>query len=219
MLSIICFCLFLGNIEKIAKINSIIIPFLIIFILFVGVKNLLNININQIGLNTTIDKSFFGLIQACIYASYNLILLIPVLINLRKFINNRKQICLISVLTGIIINIISILIFLLLINVDDDFSKIEMPIIYVVKNKFGKISMVYGFIILTAIFTTAVSAGISFLNNICKNKKSFPHIAFIMCIISVIISNIGFSNLVKILFPMFGYLGVVQIFFITRTKK
>ena len=235
ILSLSCFFLFLGNIEKIVKINSIIIPILIVFILFVGVKNLSNVDISLIEINTQINSSFYWIIQSILYASYNLILLIPVLINLKKLIKNQRQIAIISIFTWIIITLISILIFLLLINVNISFSNLEMPIVYVIKNNFNKLSCIYGVIILIAIFTTAISAGFSFLNNICISsladiskskkqnssltdikKKRFPQIALILCISSIIISNFGFSNLVKIIFPMFGYLGIIQICFIAK---
>jgi uncharacterized membrane protein YkvI len=93
-----------------------------------------------------------------------------------------------------------------------------MPIVYVVKNKFTQFKIIYGITILIAIFTTAISTGISFLNNICQNNKNFPQIAAILCITSLIISPIGFSNLVKILFPVFGFLGLIQIYFIVKSK-
>lgn len=32
-----------------------------------------------------------------------------------------------------------------------------------------------------------------------------------MCITSIIISQFGFSNLINYLYPIFGYLGIVQI--------
>ena len=51
----------------------------------------------------------------------------------------------------------------------------------------------------------------SFLQNTCNNKKSYQQIAVIMCIISVLVSKIGFSNLVNMLYPLFGYLGIIQI--------
>ena len=219
ILAILCYIVFLGNIEKIAKINSIIIPGLILFILFVGIKNLFKVSMEKIGINTEINTNFVWIWHAVLYASYNLILLIPVLINLKKFIKSKKQIKVVSITTGVLICVISILIFLLLINVDVNFKKLEMPIVYVIKNNFNKMNYIYGMIILIAIFTTAISVGISFLNNIAKSKKSFPHIAAIMCISSVAISNIGFSNLVRVLFPMFGYLGLVQIYFISRNKN
>ena len=67
--------------------------------------------------------------------------------------------------------------------------------------------------------STAISIGKSFLNDICLNKKSYPQKACILCISSVIISNFGFSNLVKFLFPIFGYLGIFQLLLIIKFKK
>ena len=219
ILASICYFVFLGNIEKIAKINSVVIPILILIVTIVGVKNLLEIDIAQIGYNTKVNTSLFWVIQSIVYSSYNSLLLIPVLISIRKFVKNNKQILFISIITGIIISIISSLIFFLLINVKIDFKNLEMPIVYVIANKFNKISRIYVATILIAIFTTAISIGISFLNNICKNNRNFPQIAIIMCITSIVICNIGFSNLVKTLFPMFGYLGLIQIYFIIKYYK
>ena len=53
---------------------------------------------------------------------------------------------------------------------------------------------IYGVIILGSIFTTAISLGVSFLQNTAKNKKGYTQISIIMCITSVIISKFGFSN-------------------------
>ena len=110
----------------------------------------------------------------------------------------------------------TILIFLLLTNIDN-FNKINMPAVYVIKTKFKEFRLIYGIIILTAIFTTAISIGISFLNNICK-KDQIPKKAFLLCLTSVIVSKIKFSALVNILFPLFGYLGLLQIYFILKNK-
>ena len=214
LLATICFVVFLGNIKNIIKINSIIIPILIIFILLVGIYNLKYININQIGENIAVRSGLLWIVQAILYASYNLILVIPVLINLRPYLKNKKQLIIISLLTSILISIISILIFLLLINVNTNFSNLDMPVVYVIKNKFPEISKIYGVIILIAIFTTAISIGTGFLNNVSTCKREYISIAFLMCIISIIIANIGFSNLVKVLFPMFGYMGILQILLI-----
>ena len=214
LLATICFVVFLGNIKNIIKINSIIIPILIIFILLVGIYNLKYININQIGENIAVRSGLLWIVQAILYASYNLILVIPVLINLRPYLKNKKQLIIISLLTSILISIISILIFLLLINVNTNFSNLDMPVVYVIKNKFPEISKIYGVIILIAIFTTAISIGTGFLNNVSTCKREYISIAFWMCLISIIVANIGFSNLVKVLFPMFGYMGILQILLI-----
>lgn len=216
LLAIICFFLFLGDMKEITKINSIVIPILIVFILYVGVKNLQVISVEQIGKNILIKEGFFWIFQSILYVSYNLILLIPVLINLKDFIKSEKQILSISVASSIIISIISICVFLLLINVDVKFSTLDMPVVYVIKKIFPKVSNLYGLIILIAIFTTAISVGSSLLNNIDTDKNKATKYAFFMCIISVIVSNLGFSNLVKFLFPALGYIGLLQILLIMK---
>ena len=216
ILAIISYFIFLKNIEGITKINSIIIPSLILMVIIIGIQNILGLDIKKIGTNVTITQKSFWIIQAILYASYNLILVIPVLINLKKFLKNKNQIKSITIGEGIAMCLMSMLIFLLLVNVDTNFSNLEMPIIYVIENKFSVFKFVYGIIILTAIFTTAISVGIAFLNNVCPKENSFPQIAAILCITSILVSPIGFSNLVNSLFPIFGYLGIVEIYFILR---
>lgn len=158
-------------------------------------------------------------VSAILYSSYNSILLIPVLLTLKNYIKDKKQISKIAMISTIILILLSIIVFLLLVRVDVDISKLEMPAVYVVSNMFKIAKYIYGFIILGSIFTTAISLGTSFLQNVSKNKKSYTQIAIIMCITSVIISKIGFSNLVSSLYPIFGYLGLLQILKLVATKK
>ena len=69
----------------------------------------------------------------------------------------------------------------------------------------------YTFIILISIFTTAISIGTGFLQNLNIKEKSYTQFVLFMCITSLIISNFGFSNLVKNGYPIFGYIGIIQI--------
>lgn len=93
-------------------------------------------------------------------------------------------------------------------------KNIELPIVYIANTlgTFGK--YVYGIVILIAIFTTAVSAGYGFLINVSKSKKTYLKLATIICLTSILISQLSFSNLVNILYPIFGYLGIIQIIFL-----
>ena len=114
--------------------------------------------------------------------------------------------------------VLSVIVFLILVKVDVDITKLEMPAVYVISNMIKGVSLAYGFIILGSIFTTSISLGTSFLQNVTKNKKSYTQIAVIMCITSILISKIGFSNLVNLLYPIFGYLGLLQILKISIEK-
>lgn len=217
ILSLICFCIFLTDIKGVAKVNFIIVPILILFILTIGIFNFFTLDFNMVGANLNFENLHnLWIIKSIIYCSYNMLLLIPILVNIKDYIKSIKQIKYISIFSGLVIFILSIVIFLLLVRVDIDFELLQMPVIYIISKDFSVLKYLYGFVILSAIFTTAISVGISFLNNIVNTNKYFSKIAAIMCIISVIISNFGFSNLVNLSYPIFGILGLVQIYFIIK---
>lgn len=211
ILAIITFIVFMTSIKGVVKVNELIVPILIGFIFIIGIISIKNIHILNLE-NYVIRTNYTNFaLSAVLYSSYNSILLIPVLITLNNYVKNKKQIFYISFISAIVTILLSVIIFLLLVRVDVDISKLEMPVVYVVSNMFKILRYIYGVIILGSIFTTAISLGVSFLQNTAKNKKGYTQISIIMCITSVIISKFGFSNLVSLLYPIFGYLGLIQI--------
>ena len=214
LFSFLCAIVFFLDIKGILKISNIVVPVLIIFIIFIGIKNILNIQ--DIKLIRTKNN---WIMSSILYTSYNLILLIPVLISLRKQISKELNIKYIAFFSSIIINILAILIFMLMAEWNlIDLEKQEMPAIYIVRNKFFEFRNMYAFIILASIFTTAISVGIGFLQNISKNKKSYTKYVIIMCITSLFITKIGFSKVMNFIYPVFGYFGIMQIVLILTRK-
>lgn len=211
VLALLCAIVFFTNVEGVLKVSEYIVPILILFIIIIGGMNLVSIDVNK-----TIPIMKKGwLLSAVTYCSYNIILLIPVLITVREKISKESNIKYIAIIVGILMIIMSIMTFMLLMKSDVEISTLEMPIVYVIRTFFTKFKPIYAFIILTSIFTTAISIGISFLQNIVKNKKSYPQFVVFMCITSLIISNFGFSKLVNFVYPLFGYIGIVQIITLT----
>lgn len=207
VLNLLCVIVFFSNIKGVLKASNLIVPFLIFFIFFIGIKNIVQIR--------TID--FYQMknnwiLSMIIYNSYNFILLMPVLISLKKQITKEKNIKKVSILVTIIILILSINIFFLLLNANiKEIENQEMPIVYIISNYFNKYKKIYAFIVLSSIFTTAISVGIGFLQNISKNSNSYPQFVLFMCITSLLMSNIGFSKLLNFIYPVFGYIGILQI--------
>ncbi len=200
------------SIRGVVKANEILVPILIIFLVIIGLLNFKDINfLNLDNYLVRLNNSSF-LLNAILYGSYNSILLIPVLITLKDYLKSKRQILFISLISTIIVILLSIIVFLLLLKVDVDITKLEMPAVYVVSKMFSLFRILYGFIILGSIFTTSISLGASFLQNVSKDKKSYTQLALIMCITALVVSKIGFSNLINFLYPLFGYLGLLQIF-------
>lgn len=205
-LVILCYFTFNKNAEKIIQINTILIPIIIIIFIIFGINN-----INKIETQSIAEKqnNFLWIISAIIYTSYNSITLIGLTGIMNKHLKSRKNCIEVAILTSIIIMALGIIIYLLLINMD---KQVEIPMLYIA-NKFGGIyKYLYSITILIAIFTTAISEGYSFLENVSKNnKKIYTTVNTIMCTLAVPISLLGFANLVNIVYPIFGVIGMIQI--------
>lgn len=211
ILAIVCFITFMTNVNGVVKISSIIVPILIFFIVLIGV-----ININKVDMKSTVetlynDGSYQWLLNSILYCSYNSILLIPMLIPLKKYMTKNKENIVVSILSGVVILTLAMSIFWLLTRATIDVNKLEMPVLYVIGQHFAEFRNIYAFIILASIYTTAISLGISFLENVAKSKKSYTMIAIFICVTGFFVSGVGFSNLVTLIYPIFGYLGLIQI--------
>lgn len=217
-ISLLSFIIFMTSVKGVVKVNEVLTPILIIFVVTIGVINFLKLDLESAITSIVAVKNHGWFISSILYCSYNSILLIPVLITLSKLVKNKKQTKLISIISGLIILIISICIFFIITRVDVNIANLEMPVVYGISKFFVKLKKIYGFIILSSIFTTSIAIGISLLQNISKNKTSYTQIALIMCITSVPISKIGFSNLVTSIYPVFGVLGLYQILKIILKK-
>ena len=207
---LICYIVFEKSLQGMMKINSIIVPFLLFFIIFLGAKNIPYV-IQTKPLMQIQQESTNFLISSILYTSYNSIILIPVLVSLKTCITNKKQIKQISIITGITIIILSFCIYGLLLKNPSLVQKFELPLLEITKSFGTNYKYIYSFIIIASILTSAISAGYSFLKNVSKTQKSYKINLCLISIGAIIVSKIGFSKLVEILYPVFGLLGLLQI--------
>lgn len=205
----LCYIVFMSNIEGLIKVNTILVPILIIFIILLSVKNIdAYSNINEKMIKTSMAKCVYS---AIIYSSYNSITLIPIIVTLKKHIENKKQLIKISIICTILLIILAISVYGIILKVDININQVELPTVYVAGKSGSIYKYLYGLTIILAIFTSAISAGYSILENYVHKKKAYKNIAIAICISAIFVSNIGFSNLVNLLYPVFGMLGTVQI--------
>lgn len=171
--------------------------------------------------NTNIQNANFGwIISAILYASYNCILLMPVLIQLKGFLKDKRKIKKVAFYVSIIVTILMTIIYTLLINIDVEIKTLQMPAIYAIGKIHPTIKNIYGIIVLISIFTTAISLGMSFLNNIVLDTdiKNYNTVSLLMCISGVLFASFGFANLVNFLYPILGIVGFSQIVKIFSTN-
>ena len=199
------------DIKGILSINNILVPIIIILIIFLGLKNsqnLINSNLFQAPV-----KQYIPVFYSILYTSYNSIILIPVIISLKNYIQKKSDIMNISILSSLCIAILATCIFCILSKSQIDISGIDMPIIELVSDYGLIIKKIYGIVIIISIFTSAVSVGYSFIKNV-SNEKNYKKHLLLVIFSSIFVSNIGFTNLVNILYPLFGIIGIFQLIFI-----
>lgn len=212
--SILCFFILNKSTKGLFLLSSVLIPIVVIILLILGIKTF-NTNFGIM----PISQKGNPIISGILYASYNSITLVSVLIPIKQYISKNTDILKISFFCMLIILALSLIVFMMLLAINEDISKIELPTVYVANSLGAVYKYLYGFIILSAILTTQVSSAYGFLNNIAKNKKKYKMYNLIICIAAMFMPLFGFSNLVNYLYPMFGILGLIQLVGITFARK
>ena len=210
-----------NNINFIYIINSILMPVLILFIISLCSFNInfnnINTNLNLINNNSNL---FISIFMGLLYFSYNSLLLIPIIFDLKMYgkNNNLK----ISFIFSLIIFLITFLINLLLLSFYNFIYNLELPILYISNSSIKIFSYFYFFIILSAIFTTMISSGYSFIcnfNNKQNSNNKFKIKLIVFLLFSFIFCFFSFSNLINFFYPIFGLIGFIQIFLILINKS
>ncbi len=130
IISLITYFILSKDIKGIVLLNSILIPIIMLILGILGIKSLGITNIQM----QSIENTCMWLPKAILYASYNSITLVTMLIPMKKYIKNNKDIISLTILSSIIILGLSMIIILLLLNIKADISKIELPAVYASRN-------------------------------------------------------------------------------------
>lgn len=193
------------NINGIMKVSNYIVPVIIIGIMIIFSLNISSSSYNLKYLNESNDFT-----SGLIYAAYNLVIAIPIIINSSKKIENTKQIFAISIVSAITIFILVFAIYYVLNSNLTLVLDVDMPLLNISKNINTLLYFYYILIICFSIYSTAVSALYSSISKYENEKKKYSFYCIILCIASIIVSNIGFSTLVNYGFRFIGYFGIFQ---------
>ncbi|WP_317366417.1 hypothetical protein [uncultured Tyzzerella sp.] len=209
MASIIIFCIitFIALIfgkDAIININTILCPILILGGILIGIYVYFNAT-------PVFNNNIKPIISPFIYTSYNGITTISVLFAIRDIVKNKKIVIYSSILGGVFIFSIGIFMLLPLTKNYDYIYNSPLPLLKLIENK-SIIKNIYAFTVLSAIFTTAVSNGVA-LETTFKEKYNINGLSLkiILIVVGISFSLMGFSNIVNIVYPIFGAIGMFEI--------
>jgi len=162
---------------------------------------------------TALEKpvSYYWIIAALLYVAYNFSLAMVVLIEYQS-ITTRQQGISGAMLGGIILGLLLILNFWALANSIPQVFNYEIPMLFAA----GKISRTakYGYLLVLwlGILTTAIANTYGFTQRLAKySGTSFRIMLILTLTLALPLSGQSFSNLVGLVYPIFGIMGIIII--------
>lgn len=214
-----CYFTFLYDVKGVIAINVFLVPILFIgtivlgiYVVFFRTADVFHISVAQI-FNLVKDN---WLTSAIVYVSYNTITSVVVLASLSTLINNKKVAKWGGILGGGSLGVLGLCLGIATLIYYGKINNVEIPMLTIVMDHSKLIFNTYIIILICAMFTTAVANGYGFISRVTTRipikKKNLLNPIIIA--ISIIIAQMGFSNMVSKIYPIFGYLGIFQVILI-----
>lgn len=219
ILAIACYITFKFNIEGIIRISKYVIPFIILGIILLFFNSPISYSIDK-SADIPILK---GMTSGIIYASYNLVIAIPIIVVAKNLIRNKSERIISAVGICVILTVLISFIFLLNNTYIFSVASLDMPLLYIASQENTYIYLFYVLMICLAIYTTAISSGYTVISKYSNKKKLMNFLSIVICALGVVVSKINFSVLIEYCFTWIGYIGLIEIFLIilavNRKKK
>lgn len=210
LVTLLCFVILIFGIRAIVTLSQLVTPLLIIGIIVLSIVLLKTDSIATTYTNSIITYNWG--ISAVIYIAYNILITVIVLIDAGYLLTSRKITILSSIIGGIGLFSTSYLINLVLLKYYSLIIYEELPMLSLSKLYNQGVFFIWSIILFLSMLTTAVSSAIGCIN-IMVTKIKLPRvlILFIFLSFTLRLTYIGFSQLITIVYPFFGYLGIILI--------
>lgn len=228
LMAVITVITVLSGISGVINSISFVVPFLLIAVLGISVYSVVRHPLNlQV---VPIIQGRSGIINhwlaaAVLYVSYNTVVSIAILGPLGKNARNRKAAWNGALLGGLGLGAGAMMIYLALASHQAQIENLEVPMLLIAGEIAPFVQVIYAVVLIAEIYTTAVSALFGFASRmIGVQKKPRREKSLVSCTAAAALfaSRLGFSNLVRYLYPLVGYCGIamlVSLIFTTLKEK
>ena len=209
LLALLCFIVIMFDMKGIVEINVVATPLLILGAVALGVYSIFQDAAPAVAI---INNNAMWPISAVLYASYNMITTIAVLATMSVLVINKKTAVLSSFFAGASIALVGLVLALALMFHIGAVHDAQLPML-VLGQQFG-VFIGYGYAVLLfiAIFTTAATNAYALVawvsaKKVAKSIKKL-HAKLLIMAAAIIAAHLGFSNMVAVVYPIFGFLGM-----------
>ncbi|TWT04329.1 hypothetical protein FQV26_15430 [Planococcus sp. CPCC 101016] len=201
------------NVQKVIAIIGSITPFLIIAVIGLAVYSLVTMDSSFAALNSIANEQTSALpnwfISAINYVSFNIAVGASMAIVMGGTEKDEKVAARGGFIGGLILGGLIILSHLAIFSKVDIVGSAEMPLLQIADDISPVLGVFMSFVLFGMIYNTAVSMLFSFSARfVVMGTKKFRIFVIIVGIIAYILSFVGFTELVRLFYPIVGYLGL-----------
>ncbi|OAT79472.1 YkvI family membrane protein [Desulfotomaculum copahuensis] len=209
--AIITAAVILGGLQGVALVNMVVVPVKIIILILVCTLSLHvhGIKIPQIDPVAGTKASFYWAWSALLYVSYNMIVPVAMLSSLGAHVPGRAG-ALGGLAGGLLLGLLGLLITLTGLAFYPAITGCQVPLLFVA----GQLGSLWqhglGLLIWLAILTTAIANVHGFASRLAP-RGGWPYRVLGLLTIAAVypLARLNFAGLVQILYPVFGYAGLV----------
>ena len=211
-IGVLCLFTFLFDVNGIVKINAILAPFMLVGGIFIGLYAFLNMYVSSFSTHVQPTAARNWVTGATLYASYNIITAISVLASLHSVVSSKAIAKWGGILGGVCMTLLGICMALPLFLSYNQIHALQIPMLHIAQHYGKPMELLYLLILLAAIFTTAASNGFALLEWLAP-KINVPSLMLKAGVVLVAVgfSELGFSTFVSSVYPIFGYVGFLEI--------
>lgn len=220
VMAVLVLVAFLCGLEKLVDIVGLIGPVILVFAIVVGLitltKSASNIPemVKQIPSLDLIKSSDSWVMSGILYAAYNIALGAVFVASIGKDAKSKKEAMLGGAFGGISLMIAVLVMNLALLSKITEINTLAIPTLYFAKAISNVLGVLFSIILLCGIFSTAApmfwTVMDSISNNVLKSNKTKTNIfAVVLAVLSLIGGMLPFQELINIIYPYTGYLGII----------
>ncbi|MDF2523554.1 MAG: putative rane protein, partial [Clostridiales bacterium] len=214
IVAFVCMLVMLTDVKGIISLSTVITPLMVVGILFTGIyiiisKDTYAFNVSGY-LHQYTENWFFS---ALTYVSYNSIMSLVVMSSLLPYLKTRRVGIIGGISGGMLLCFIAFILNTAIFMFYPEIIPDELPVLRIIGKYSSALSAIYTFVLLLAMFISAVTSGFYFVERLnSKLKINMKIITMIACAFVIPLSGVGFSNLIATLYPIFGYVGLFMVF-------
>ncbi len=196
------------DLNGIIKVSIYIVPAIIFGLILLLYKDYIDTSIFQS--TYYIYKKYNCYFSGIIYAAYNMVVALPIIVSTGNILKKKGQVFITSILISFSITILILIIYFLINSHTPIIYNFEMPLLYIAKNISTYMYLYYILVICFSIYTTAISTIYCVVGKYSDNRGKYNFYTILICILSLLVSNIGFGILVEYGFSIIGCFGILQ---------